>query len=396
MHDGTEQGDSAYLCLNPNARGQAKPQTPEHIRKWRKSNFLDPGKRVIHPALIDDFKNVDDQNVVFGITAQDGESCHVEDVLNLLPEGECEKVVLELKEAEYKSSQLEPLGRSFYRGHKQPEFTQASDFRYGVTSAKSNEDAKSLLYPGESVKVENNEDTARTKANYIKSHRSYLPGEQKRRDYNWPVDPLTTVFGDKGENFALRRSSRGVHDALHSNMDCIEKRQLKQNIPVSEDHVFGITTHGNSDNNMEDCQGVMRGNYSEQEQMPDKDLGKSVTPGFRNVISGMRTFGCPSVRTDIPKYGRTSVADAQNYGDDVNAEYLLRPGRYATIGVEGSDFSILRTRDCLKSVFMESDSFKMDGELFDNLFKSVCDSNGMASVEKIQCAYNNNNNKCCS
>lgn len=282
---GAELVDSAYFCLNPNARGQTKPQTPDHVRKWRKSNLLDPGKRVIHPALVDDFKNVDDQNIVFGITAQDGESYHVKDVLNLLPEDECEKLELELKEAEYKSSQLEPLGRSFHRGHKQPKFTQASGFRYGVTSAHSNEDAKSLLYPGAAERLGNNEDAARTKANYIKSHHSYLPGEQKCRDYNWPVDPLTTVFGDKGENFALRRLSSGVHEALHSNMDCVEKRRLAQNIPVAEDHIFGIPTHGNSDSYNEDCQAVMRGNYSAEDQMPDRDLGKSVTPGFRNVIS---------------------------------------------------------------------------------------------------------------
>lgn len=48
-----------------------------------------------------------------------------------------------------------------------------------------------------------------------------------------------------------------------------------------------------------DC---LRGDYTEAEQMPDPDLGKSVRPGFRNVSKDPdRVFGLPSLRTDVPR-----------------------------------------------------------------------------------------------
>jgi len=36
---------------------------------------------------------------------------------------------------------------------------------------------------------------------------------------------------------------------------------------------------------------AMTGAYSMEEQEPDKDLGKSITPGFRNVVAETRAFG---------------------------------------------------------------------------------------------------------
>ena len=67
---------------------------------------------------------------------------------------------------------------------------------------------------------------------------------------------------------------------------------------------------------------VIKGKYDIRDQRPDEDLGKSITPGFRNLAFSDRAFGCPSIRSDIPALdpSKRSLADAQNYGDDVPAQ----------------------------------------------------------------------------
>lgn len=52
-------------------------------------------------------------------------------------------------------------------------------------------------------------------------------------------------------------------------------------------------------------------------------------PGTRNVVRKPedvnRTFGCPTIRTDIPYKEKRSVADYNNYGDEPEAVDLLFP-----------------------------------------------------------------------
>lgn len=71
-----------------------------------------------------------------------------------------------------------------------------------------------------------------------------------------------------------------------------------------------------------DARSCVEGNYSWAEQQPDNDLGKSITPGFRNAIAEGRAFGVPSIRSDIQPYAQRSVADTQNYGDDSSARQV--------------------------------------------------------------------------
>jgi len=63
--------------------------------------------------------------------------------------------------------------------------------------------------------------------------------------------------------------------------------------------------------------------------MPDKDLGKSAKPNCSNTVrkpeDAHRSFGAPSIRTDIPLKVKKSVADYQNYGDEPEAIDLLFP-----------------------------------------------------------------------
>ena len=50
-----------------------------------------------------------------------------------------------------------------------------------------------------------------------------------------------------------------------------------------------------------------------KELEPDRDLGKSTKVGCRNVVRSEqdagRSFGCPTIRTDIPYKEKRSIAD---------------------------------------------------------------------------------------
>jgi len=93
----------------------------------------------------------------------------------------------------------------------------------------------------------------------------------------------------------------------------------------------------------------IHGEPNAKEVLPDKDLGKSIKPNCRNVVRDEkdinRSFGCPTIRKDIPYKDFKSVADYQNYGDEPEAVDLLFPSNYSEIGIEESDFRALRSRD---------------------------------------------------
>ena len=115
------------------------------MRKWRKSNYAEPGQRVVHPGLIDDYSN-QDANIKFGKSAT--ESDHVNDVWgNPGMDSEYSQAKYSQKEALYHSTKQEPLGRSYVRGHVLPGKTTENDFKFGKASVSSTEAAKPLLYP---------------------------------------------------------------------------------------------------------------------------------------------------------------------------------------------------------------------------------------------------------
>lgn len=88
-------------------------------------------------------------------------------------------------------------------------------------------------------------------------------------------------------------------------------------------HVYGREAVKRGPNEW-DARACVEGDYSWAEQQPDNDLGKSITPGFRNAIAEGRAFGVPSIRSDIQPYAQRSVADTQNYGDSVSARQACR------------------------------------------------------------------------
>lgn len=290
---------------------------------------------------------------------------HVEDLWRGNDESEYHQVVAALNEATYKKTK-QPLGRSCNRGHKLPTYMRDDSYRHGVKTCESNEDAKRLIYPLGSAAENSNE-------------LLHQPGLQKRRNYNWPVDvdPVTTTFGVKGEIVTMARGdSIGVASALQFN-DCGVDTTEQTGSAVDEDQVFGKST----------CQGCYSASdclahvdINEVSEVVD-DLGKSLTPGFRNIETS-RSFGIPSIRNDIPKYERSSVADMQNYGDDCNAAYLLRPSLFSSLGLEEDEFDKPRTREFLRKLVMNCGVLQ-DSIDFNSIFEQVADEADEASIKSF-------------
>ena len=49
---------------------------------------------------------------------------------------------------------------------------------------------------------------------YKRSHGNFAPGEQKKRDYIWNIDPNQTRFGRKGDTIAFNGVSTNVLEVL--------------------------------------------------------------------------------------------------------------------------------------------------------------------------------------
>ena len=277
MHEITKNSTNPDICVS------IKENELNRTKKWRKSVYLEPGTRVIHPALVEDFPHGHEQGIIFGAMAT--HSGHrVEEIFNG-EEGDCQQVKRQQKEAlYYKSSRMVPLGKSYNRGHNLPEFMKDDGFRFGVTTTKCQDDAKSLLYSDNTQKEDNG------MTNYVKSHGSYSPGQQRSRDYNWPIDPETTVFGDKGESTAERGISKGVSNALcmpqdNSGAAVRASDKASRSCAFPRDMVFGKITKDCNSSAAQCLQPV-----SNKDHFKDDDLGKSVTPGFRNAMTEKVSF----------------------------------------------------------------------------------------------------------
>jgi len=91
----------------------------------------------------------------------------------------------------------------------------------------------------------------------------------------------------------------------------------------------------------------IRSEPEERDLLPDSDLGKSVkincTNRVRSSHDARRSFGIPTIRTDIPFRNKRSVADYTNYGDEPEAVDLLFPQTNTAVGASELDFQKLRS-----------------------------------------------------
>lgn len=147
-------------------------------------------------------------------------------------------------------------------------------------------------------------------------------------------------------------------------------------VPRGADYVYG----SKSDYTAWNAGKCITGEASSQQLAPDHDLGRSMKPNCTNQVRRPqdvnRSFGCPTIRTDIPFKVWRSVADYANYGDEPEAVDLMYPASATEIGITEMDFQQMRDRDSIKSLFERiGHSFKAGK--FNTLYnkaKELCDS----------------------
>jgi hypothetical protein len=376
------------------------------MKKWRKN--YEPGVRQIHPGVADDQDYKKNGDVPYGRSEPVGVKVH--DVLNVAPKSYLLEKANQKKEQIYLSHKREPLGTQYKRGHEIPQHLVEKGFGRETPQDVSGDQGKQLLHPYERLVP------PEEKALYRKSHANFDPGEQKHRGYKWvdqsgTIDPATYTFG----GIVCERDVNGMGKAMNPALD---ERIPKDPVVVDkllEDfrevhgeqlgkpknlgfgdrgvdestHVFGLPSQKGPEWGTRECMG----NYTAEEQQPDKDLGRSLKPGWRNIADGPggpdRLFGVPSIRKDIAAPRLRGVADHQNYGDESGAETVLYPPRFTDEGVEQADFLYARNKEEIRDIF-QSAGFELTAQEFEQIYEKAThlDASGKVSVESFRRVLN--------
>jgi len=153
----------------------------------------------------------------------------------------------------------------------------------------------------------------------------------------------------------------------------------------SADMVYGKKNPGKGVGALE----VIRGRYSEAETAPDKDLGKSIMPGFRNISLEDRAYGCPSIRNDIPVVdpSRRSLADSQNYGDDVPAQDLINPPAFSDLAIGPLVMQEQYSQAKLMDLFQRI-GYGLSDEVGSRLFKKAAKGRSTTSINEFRDVLN--------
>jgi hypothetical protein len=170
----------------------------------------------------------------------------------------------------------------------------------------------------------------------------------------------------------IQRTSEDYRAVVHPKL--ARKRNYQQGtVPVPPDHKYGIKSMS-SEVTARSC---ILGYYSLNEQLPDQDLGRCIKVGRRNVTAETRAFGTPSVRADIPALPaeRRSLADGQNYGDEVGSTALLNPQRFDSQGVPDREYLLRRPKEEIGSL-LEAAGYKFSDEDFNEIWKRFKDGAG--------------------
>lgn len=176
-------------------------------------------------------------------------------------------------------------------------------------------------------------ETEETKRMYNTTHGLTDPGEQKNRNYKWPVDKDKYSFGlpQTKEYDGCKKSlmsdildneyaktnivTKRLEDYRKASKDGLGKIKYKGTVDpnLAEDFIFGVPTIKNIDDKW-NCGKCIHGD-NKRDNSVDSDLGKSIL--HRSKLPSRqpkdydphKTFGIPSVREDLRKKRNVSVND---------------------------------------------------------------------------------------
>jgi hypothetical protein len=359
----------------------AAPLTPIAERRFRRSNI--PGEIHVHHSLKD--QKLPGEEFRYGIRGVKGSS--TEQCLKAGQKFGIEAYQESVKERIYESNKKEPFAKPHVRGHVLKMLPEGFGNPSGVP-----EDCKKVVFP-----VDQQPNTEEHRLQYIRSHKSFAPGERVARKYNWPDEA-------NGDYFRFGKSSDSLPEGVGARLalNCMveddghfKKTKLVQKVaedyrhvvhpkfasklhymqgatgpPMEPDWAYGIKSIS-SDCTARSC---ILGYYSLDEQLPDQDLGRCTKVGRRNVTREQRAFGVPSVRTDLPAPpGRRSVADMTNYGDECGTAALMNPQRFDDRGVPDREFLLRRPKDELRPLVDACRSMDEASMDFDEIWEKAVD-----------------------
>ncbi|KAJ9435662.1 hypothetical protein DIPPA_26138, partial [Diplonema papillatum] len=141
------------------------------------------------------------------------------------------------------------------------------------------------------------------------------------------------AYGKEPNTTIVRKVVEDFKDVAKDHLGTCKNQGFANARELPKDFAFGYR-------NKPDEWGVrqcMMANVPEDE-LVDKNLGKATRPGYRNDSSTDRSFGIPSVRTDIQRPLFKKVTNNNNYGDDANAYSLICPSKYVANDIREEDF----------------------------------------------------------
>jgi len=396
---GGSDGESCEVTLKPELyNDRVKDPCPVPMQKWRKD--MTPGRVILHPGVADDtdFQRLE----IYGKAEPVGVKVH--EVLNTAPKSMLLAKATAKKESIYLSHKREPLGKQYTRGHELPNgMGVTKGFGMPTPQEVGGDQTKHLMHPDERLVPEAERQL------YITSHANYDPGEQRTRGYKWvdesgPIDPAQYRFGagKEGEKAGVAKAMNPWLDRTYQPPPVVVEKLLEDHRELSAEalgkaknlgfgkytdpqHMFGVPSQSAPEWGVREC----IGNYPPEEQQPDKDLGKSVRPGWRNQGPADRVFGVPSIRSDIAAPMLKSVADHQNYGDESGSGTLLYPPRFQDGGVSQADFLAATSQAELVDIF-RSAGFDLSDEAAADAYARATrlDPNGFVSVQSFRMALN--------
>eukprot|EP00927_Polykrikos_kofoidii_P019589 TRINITY_DN19174_c0_g1_i3.p1 TRINITY_DN19174_c0_g1~~TRINITY_DN19174_c0_g1_i3.p1 ORF type:complete len:490 (+),score=75.01 TRINITY_DN19174_c0_g1_i3:201-1670(+) len=390
------RGDGTRQILKTEASEQRAP-TPEAEKRYRREYQRQVGKSAVSKGQEDlPLHQVDGKG--FGRPSQRSESAG-----RLMQAAGQRSSFEDRAEMIYESNKREPVGKGFSRGMKPPSrAAEDPEFRFGQpTGAATNcmvQQGKDTIAPAEQA------EDPETHARYVRTHQAFDPGEQVDRRYAWPTgikDPkhaFGRADGARLQNGAAMREALASDGCSESEAKAqAEGGALKTRIvsrvaeeaqwashrplggppagrpaskpPVPEGFAFGARPAGQA-RGEPSAGDLIRGYYKPEEQQPDRDLGRCVRDGRRNVTADTRAYGKPSRPEQRGAFQPPPRRQCDRLGadaDDVGVGQAIAPGRFADEGLGADDFSMPRSRDEVRSL-LKGAGYDVDPQHFARLW----------------------------
>ncbi len=102
-----------------------------------------------------------------------------------------------------------------------------------------------------------------------------------------------------------------------------------------------------------------------------------------------RAYGCPSIRSDIPAVhpSRRSLADSQNYGDDVPAQDLINPPAFSDLAIGPTSLNEEKSKAVLVALFKRI-GYSFDPAVSDAIFERAAQGRNVATVNSFRNCVN--------